>query len=335
MSDVKRIVFVGCGSISNAWFKPMQQMPELQVVGLVDIRREAAEQQATTYGLKDALVGTDLEAMLAQTQPDAVFNCTIPAAHMPVTLTALAHGCHVFGEKPMADSLENARRMIAAAQQAGRICAVIQNARYSASIRRLRHLMQSGVLGRISTLHHDSFGDPHFGGFRERMEHPLILDMAIHPFDQARFLSGANALAVTCKEWNPVGSWYDHAASAVAVFEMDNDIVFSYRASWCAKGLGGGSWRIIGENGTAIWDGGENIHCQIEDKVGTPKLDVQVPPFDAGTQVGGHAGLLVDFLHAMQTGQPPETVGTDNIHSLAMVFGAIAAAEQHTWVPVV
>ena len=137
MGDTQRIVFVGCGSISNAWLKPMQQMPELEVVGLVDIRREAAEEQAAAYGLGSARIGTDLPAMLEELGPDAVFDCTIPAAHMGVTLTALAHGCHVFGEKPMSDSMANAHRMIAAARDAGRIYAVIQNARYNEGIRRL------------------------------------------------------------------------------------------------------------------------------------------------------------------------------------------------------
>jgi predicted dehydrogenase len=335
MSDTQRIVFVGCGSISNAWLKPMQQMPELQVVGLVDIRREAAEQQAKQYGLEQVPIGTDLASMLEQTHPDAVFDCTIPAAHVEVTLTALAHGCHVFGEKPMADTMANAHRMVQAAQKAGRIYAVIQNARYGAGIRRLRQYLQSGAIGRVTTVHHDSFGDPHFGGFRERMEHPLILDMAIHPFDQARFITGGDAQAALCKEWNPAGSWYDHAASAVVCFEMTGDIVFSYRASWCAKGLGGSSWRVIGENGTVIWDGGDSLRCQIEDKVGAPKVDVEVPAYDVGSKVGGHAGLLHDFNLAMQTGEPPETTCTDNIKSLAMVHAAIAAAERGQWVKVV
>ena len=40
------------------------------------------------------------------------------------------------------------------------------------------------------------------------MESPLLLDMAIHTFDQARFITGADALSVYCHEFNPAGSWY-------------------------------------------------------------------------------------------------------------------------------
>src|SRR6266581_2652143 len=69
----------------------------------------------------------------------------------------------------------------------------------------------------------------HFEGFRQHMRHVLLLDMAIHTFDAARLLTGADPVSVYCKEWNPVGSWYDHDASAVAFFEMTNGIVYTYR----------------------------------------------------------------------------------------------------------
>ncbi|RVA00866.1 gfo/Idh/MocA family oxidoreductase, partial [Mesorhizobium sp. M7A.F.Ca.US.002.01.1.1] len=54
---------------------------------------------------------------------------------------------------------------------------------------------------------------------------------------------------------------------------------------------------------------------------------IEVPPLDASDRVGGHLGILQDFMHAIETGTEPETRGGDNIKSLAMVFGAIESAE--------
>ena len=51
-------------------------------------------------------ISTDLDTTLDHIQPDVVFDCAVPEAHHPVTLAALAHGCHVLGEKPLADSLD-------------------------------------------------------------------------------------------------------------------------------------------------------------------------------------------------------------------------------------
>ncbi|RWC06862.1 MAG: gfo/Idh/MocA family oxidoreductase, partial [Mesorhizobium sp.] len=52
-----------------------------------------------------------------------------------------------------------------------------------------------------------------------------------------------------------------------------------------------------------------------------------VPPLDPNDRVGGHLGIIQDFVRAVETGTEPETHGADNIKSLAMVFGAIESAE--------
>lgn len=68
----------------------------------------------------------------------------------------------------------------------------------------------------MEQIHADFFIGAHFVGFRERMEHPLLLDMAIHTFDQARFLLGsAKAETALCMAFNPASSWYDGCASAI------------------------------------------------------------------------------------------------------------------------
>ena len=137
MTNRVRAVLAGCGSISGAWLQALQHIPEVELVGLVDIHEDAARRRAAEFGWSEALIGSALAPILERTRPDAVFDCTVPEAHVTITLEALAHGCHVLGEKPMADTMANARRMVAAAQEAGRLYAVIQNRRYDPNIRRL------------------------------------------------------------------------------------------------------------------------------------------------------------------------------------------------------
>ena len=329
-----RVVMAGCGSMSAAWLRAGTAMPEVEFVGLVDLSADAARKRAEEFGLQYAAVGTDLEAVLRDLQPDAVFDCTIPEAHHRVTLAALAHGCHVLGEKPLADSMEHAREMVAAAREAGKLYAVIQNRRYDPHIRRLRAFLESGVLGPLTTLNSDFYIGAHFGGFRDRMEHVLLLDMAIHSFDQARLLSGADPISVYCKEWNPRGSWYDRDASAVAIFEMTDGLVFTYRGSWCSEGLNTSwecDWRIIGTEGSVTWDGGEGMRAQVVAERGgfrSELRDVPIPEHDPSEKVGGHQGLIREFIRCVREGGTPETHCADNIKSLAMVFGAIESARK-------
>ena len=334
MADKVRAVLVGCGGISRTWLTAIRDIATLDMVGFVDLDESVARRRAMDYSWDAALISSDLDAVLTALQPDVVFDCTVPAAHVDVTLTALAHGCHVLGEKPLADSLDNARSMIAAAQKAGKLYAVIQNRRYDPNIRRLRAFLASGAIGEITTVACDFYIGAHFGGFRDRMRHVLLLDMAIHTFDAARFIAGADAETVYCQEWNPVGSWYAHGASAVAVFEMTQGIVYTYRGSWCAEGLNTAwecDWRIIGTQGSVTWDGATGFKAEVLAKSGGFRSEMQavdLPNYEATDKVGGHAGLIREFVCCVQTGASPETICTDNIKSLAMVFGAIASAEQ-------
>ncbi|MFN8485724.1 MAG: Gfo/Idh/MocA family oxidoreductase [Anaerolineae bacterium] len=335
-----RAVLVGCGGMSRAWLDAARAISDLQIVGLVDVVETAAYHRAAEYNLVHATIGADLTTVLDATAPDIVFDVTVPEAHTTVTLTALARGCHVLGEKPLADSMENARRMVAAAQAAGRLLAVIQNRRYNAEIRRLRHFLASGALGPLTTIACDFYVGPHFGGFRDAMAHPLLLDMAIHTFDAARFLTGADPVSVYCKEWNPAGSWYAHGASAVAIFEMTGGIVFTYRGSWCAEGLPTSweaAWRVIGPRGTATWDGYENIAAEVVAATGgfvSRSEEVLVPTLPREHRTHGHADIIREFVACVRDGGTPETVCTDNIKSLAMVFGAIESAEQGRPAPI-
>ena len=319
--------------MSRAWLDAASQTPNLEIVGLVDVIEEAARKRAAEYHLENAAIDTDLASVLARTSPDAVFNCTIPEAHTSVTLTAFEHGCHVLGEKPLADSMEDARMLIEAAHKAGKLFAVIQNRRFEPGVRRARAFLQSGAIGPLTTINSDFYIGAHFGGFRDHMEHVLLLDMAIHTFDAARFLSGADPVAVYCKEWNPVGSWYDHGASAVATFEMSNGLIYTYRGSWCAEGFPTtweSDWRFIGQNGTLKWTNGADVQAQIVAATGgfqSTYQDVAVPLYDGVDDVAGHKSLIQEFVSCIQTGTEPETICTDNIKSLAMVFGAIESAE--------
>ena len=326
-----RVVMAGCGGISNAWLSYAATSSDIEFVGLVDLYPAMAEERKTQYQLDAAAIGDDLAAMLEETKPDIVFDCTVPEAHPEVTLTALAHGCHVLGEKPMAPSLADAKRMIEAAQTAGKTYAIIQNRRYLNDIVRYQNLVQSGQIGALTTLNADFYLGPHFGGFRDEMEHVLLIDMAIHSLDQARLISGADPVSVYCHEWNPAGSWYAHGASAMAIFEMTNGVVFNYRGSWCAQGLPttwACDWRAIGTKGTATWDGEQEIRGEVavgEDGFFRDVVTVEAAPMELVQN--SHAGVIHEFVESLKSGSEPQTVCTDNIKSLAMVYAAIESAE--------
>ncbi|MBZ9668456.1 Gfo/Idh/MocA family protein [Mesorhizobium sp. ES1-3] len=327
-------VLVGCGAMSKAWLDAARQIDGLAIVGLVDLDADRAKARAREYDLGGAVIGTSLDAVLDQTRPQAVFDVVVPAARRDVAFSAFAHHCHLLTEKPLADSPENARAIVEAARQAGRIHAVVQNRRYVANVRRIRRFLDSGAVGAATSIHADFFVAPHFGGFREEMAHVLLLDMAIHTFDAARYMVNGEPAGVHCQEWEPANSWYRQGSSASAVFDLGGGKVFTYAGSWCAAGFRTsweGSWRIVAERGSLIWDGHDGLKAEVvvpgRDGMFDKIQPIEVPALDPADRVDGHLGIIRDFMHAIETGTEPETRGADNIKSLAMVFGAIESAE--------
>jgi predicted dehydrogenase len=184
----------------------------------------------------------------------------------------------------------------------------------------------------LSAIHCDFFLAPHFGGFREKMDNVLLLDMAIHTFDAARFVADEKPQAVYCLESNPRSSWYAHGAAANAIFEFTNDVVFTYRGSWCAEGRRTSwesGWRLIGSKGMLTWDGEDHFEASIagqEDGLLRGFATVNVPDVEKEDETHGHASVIASFITAVRDGSVPETASFDNINSLAMVIGAIKSA---------
>lgn len=330
-----KVIVAGCGSMANTWVQYALSRPDIEIVGLMDIKDENARAMADRYGLKCGIYN-NLQKAILDSDANLVFDITVPDAHLDIVITAMRSGCDVLGEKPMASSMEDAREMVSAAQELGRSYAVMQNRRYIKNIRAFRDLIKSGIIGEPGFVSADFFLGPHFGGFRDVMDNPLILDMAIHTFDQARFIIGADPVSVYCHEFNPAGSWYKGNAAAVCIFEMSDGSVFCYRGSWCAEGAPtswDSDWRVNGSKGTAIWNGNDAPYAEVVDEEKETEFVNQFKRIDTPVIWQGreaHDGCLDEMFTALIEGRKAETDCSDNIHSMAMVFGALESARTGT-----
>lgn len=332
-STQPRCIVVGAGGISNAWFKPIKA-EGIQVVAVVDLRKEAAEKRIAEHELAGTVACDNLDQALRDHARNAEFliDLTIPDAHCDVTCKALNAGLHVVGEKPMASSMEQARRMVETSKRTGKLFMVGQSRRWDSKHQTVAATARSGRLGTLTTLNCDFFLAAHFGGFRDEMASPLILDMAIHHFDLARMFCGQNPVSVYAEEFNPHGSWYKGDVSANCLFEMTNGVRFAYRGSWCAEGCHtswNGDWRIIGDKGTLIYAADQPPRGEVvagDTGFMRPKAPLEIT--EAATEAPGQHGALREMLAYLRQGTPPQTPCEDNIHSLAMVFAAITSAKE-------
>jgi predicted dehydrogenase len=314
-----RVVQVGAGSMGLAWLRTLTASADVELVGVADLDAARAEAAVRAAGAA-AKVDASLGRLLAATEPDAVVNVTVPAAHGEVNIEALFAGIPVLCEKPAAPTLAEALVQVAAAEAAGRLLMISQSRRYFAALAEYRRrVAELGPPGLLTT---EFFRGPRFGGFRDEMEQPLLVDMAIHAFDAARHLLGAEPVSVMCESWNPAWSWYRGDAVATASFLFDSGARYLFTGAWCADGLEtswNGRWRAVGSGGTATWDGEDRVTSSVSGAADVPR--------GAAEQI---AGALAEFVAALRTGVEPSGAIARNVRSLAMVEAAVRSAESGT-----
>jgi len=329
-----KAVVVGAGGISGAWF-PHLIREGIEVVGVVDINRDTAKERVKQYDIKP-MISTNLKSVLRKTQPDFIVDLTIPDAHCKVTCTALGMGSAVIGEKPMAASMKEAQKMVKASEASGKLYMVSQSRRYDKTHAELSRLLRGGKIGDMTTMNCAFYIGAHFGGFRDAMESPLILDMAIHLFDMARLFCGADPVSVYAREFNPKGSWYKGDAAASCIFEMSNGAVSTFTGSWCAEWMDtswNGDWRFIGDRGAIVYERDQKPQGQVSLGVDASRdtFFSQREPFTVEPPemaFGGMHGALREFMAAINGGAAPQGECHDNIKSLAMVFAAVESSRK-------
>jgi predicted dehydrogenase len=182
---------IGCGRVAAERHLPaLARLPEVRVAALSDLDRDRLRAVAAQYGV----VGyhPDYGALLADPAVEAVAVCVPAAAHAEVVCAALAAGKHVLVEKPLALTLADCDRMIAAAAAARRTIMVGFNLRLHRLVQAARAAVRTGALGRVhlvrTTL--SSTETPADGGWRRRRPEGggTLLEKAIHHVDLWHFL---------------------------------------------------------------------------------------------------------------------------------------------------
>jgi len=141
-----RIGIVGAGYVARYHIEALKRLDGVEIVGICDLDLDAAGKLAQTYDI--ALATADL-AELGARQPQAIYVLTPPSSHCALTLRALDMGCHVFVEKPMADSVAECDAMMARARETGLVLSVDHSDLFDPMILRARELVAAGACGEL------------------------------------------------------------------------------------------------------------------------------------------------------------------------------------------
>lgn len=146
MSEKLRVGLVGCGFIGHPHAKALLRVPNAQLVAVADVNPAAAQAFGAKYG---AQAHSDAREMVARPDIDAVLVTTPPNAHPEVAIAALEAGKHVLVQKPLALTLADCDRMIAAARQANRQLMTAFFEMYHPAFAAAKQLVDQGAIGRV------------------------------------------------------------------------------------------------------------------------------------------------------------------------------------------
>ncbi|PYE54590.1 Gfo/Idh/MocA family protein [Deinococcus yavapaiensis] len=134
---------VGMGNISPIYLKNARRFG-LDVVAVADLDMERAKSRAAEYGVPKAL---SLQELLADDDVQVVLNLTIPKAHASVALAALKAGKHVYNEKPLGITLDEASELLREADARGLLVGCAPDTFLGAGLQACRRIIDEGTIG--------------------------------------------------------------------------------------------------------------------------------------------------------------------------------------------
>jgi phthalate 4,5-cis-dihydrodiol dehydrogenase len=202
-----RFGIIGLGRGSSGMIVALAQHPSARITAAVDLRPEPLERFARDFEVESY---TQAEALCASPDVDVVYVATPHQFHAEHVVMAAEHGKHVVVEKPMALTLEECDRMIAAAGRHGVKLVVGHTAGHNPAVKQMRRIVASGELGRLGLINVGAYTE-----FLYRARRPEELDTALgggiifnqvpHQVDAVRLVGGGLVRSVRSATgvWDP------------------------------------------------------------------------------------------------------------------------------------
>jgi predicted dehydrogenase len=149
MSQPIKVAIVGTGFIGPAHLEALRRIPHVEVVALVEITQELANEKAKQLGIPRAYL---FQEMLQQADIDVVHICTPNFLHYSQAKAVMEAEKHVICEKPLALTIEEAEDLVRIAKSTGLVNAVHFNLRYYPMVRQMKVMREKGELGKVYSI---------------------------------------------------------------------------------------------------------------------------------------------------------------------------------------
>jgi len=333
------VIGVGMGSGHAAAY---QKDGRAELVALCDVNEARLRAAAERLGVSAERRYTDPYDMFRRADLDGVSVATPNKFHAPLTLAAFKAGCHVLCEKPMAMTVKEAERMLAASKKAGRNLMINFSYRFLDMSCALKQQVEAGVIGDIyfgRTVWHRRRGIPGLGGWftdKELAGGGPLIDLGVHRVDLALWLMGypepvsvsgstycviARELARRAKES------YTVEDLACGLVKFTNGATLLVEASWAVNNnqeeemittLYGTKGGLVQKNVNATYEWRAELYTEEGGNLYTKVLDkamVSVP------------SAYREFVSSILEKRPPSATGEEGVKVMKILEGLYRSAE--------
>lgn len=329
MSKIK-VGVIGYGQIGPVHLDALKQMDDVEVAVVCDLDEKKAIAAKERCGAAKHV--TNYDDMIAMDDLDIIDVCIPTYLHADATIKAAKVGKHVFCEKPMAMSLEDAEKMIEACDKAGVKLGLGFCRRFDNEWLKFAEIVHSGVLGGpvIWRSAHAGEGAPSPWFFDRDKGGGPFMDGAVHNYDFSRLLSGKVTQVKADMRKLRTGTTAMDTGTAILDYENGDQLVLSW--SWgLPRGAGGGGMHdVFGSKGALLFSNPSKDPLVIDQsKYGA--LFVSLPGRETKTYEYERNNMYFDelrhFVDCVKTGATPKVGGENGFEALRIALAVIEAGE--------
>jgi D-apiose dehydrogenase len=315
-----RGALIGCGFFGRIQAEAWSRIPDAQIVAACDPDIERAKAVSSN-------AFTAADQLLAATELDFVDIATRPDSHPELVRLALAHRLPVICQKPLANSIEDARKILQASEQAGIAVMVHENWRWQPWYREARRLLTTGAVGaplchQFRIRQRDGWGPDAYSRqpYFRSMERLLIHETLVHPIDTSRYLFGDVASVFAhVRRINPLIAGEDRALITLVHRNEVDGLIDGHRfLDPDPPGPAMGDTVVEGETGL--------LRINARGEITVDGRAVYSPPADLPGYKGDSVrAVQIHFIECLRSGTPMESGVKEYWNTVATVEAAYAS----------
>lgn len=328
---------LGTGLSATMHVQAVRSVPNVEVIAVAGTSSEKATAFAVEHGIPSSFGSAD--ELLERSPVDAIHLCTPPFARERYVVEAARAGIHVLIEKPMARTVAEADRMIAACREGGVTLGAMFQMRFMPLPRAIKNDLLDGRLGRVFLAdcyakwwrNPEYYAASSWRGRREQEGGAVLINQAIHSIDLLQWLAGpvvrvtgVVATALHHIEMEDVAvATVEFASGAMGIIEASTATYPGFAERIELHGERGAMLLHQGQ-GVVEWHGRDGSSERIE--ASAQRNESSSDP--AKVSLVGHVAQFIDFYDAIREGRLPSVDGTEGRRALEIVEALRRSSEQ-------